>query len=97
MPLLTVSGAAAAFGLAACCAIPFFLAWLGLSSAWLVGIAIFAFYHRTVFLAVAFLGLAGGATLLWKHRAVLSQTGIGLTSLVLGTGTVLLFYGMTYV
>ena len=97
MPLLTLSGITAAFGLASCCAIPFFLTGLGLSSAWLAGIAIYAIYHRAAFLAVALVGLAGGAVLLWKHRTALKPVAVGLAGLVLSVGAVLLYYGLAYV
>ena len=97
MPLLVTGGVAAAFSLASCCAIPFFLAGLGLSSAWLAGLAIYAFYHRIAFLAVALIGLAGGAILLWRRRAALKPLAVGLTAVVLSVGMALLYYGVTYV
>ena len=97
MPLLTLSGITAAFGLASCCALPFFLAGLGLGSAWLAGIAIYAFYHRTAFLPVALVGLAGGAVLLWKHRTTPKPVAIGLAGLMLSVGAVLLYCGIAYV
>ena len=40
--LLTLGGIGAAFGLAACCAIPMALASFGVGTAWLAGVALFA-------------------------------------------------------
>ncbi|MDE8344543.1 MAG: mercuric reductase, partial [Acidocella sp.] len=62
--LLTVSGIAAAFGVASCCGLPFLLATLGLSSAWLGGLALLAAPHRTLLLSAAAICLAAGAVLL---------------------------------
>src|SRR3546814_9248079 len=43
----TLAGIAAAFGLAACCALPFLLASVGLGAAWLAGVAVVAAPYRT--------------------------------------------------
>ncbi len=66
--LLTLSGLAAAFGVAACCALPLLLISLGLSTAWLGGIASVAAPNRTLLLVFAALALAGGAILLWRQQ-----------------------------
>lgn len=66
--LLTIGGLGAAFGLAACCALPLLLASLGLSSAWLGGVASISAPYRTPLLAFGALALAGGAVLLWRQQ-----------------------------
>jgi mercuric ion transport protein len=94
--LLTLSGLLAAFGVASCCAIPLFLATLGVGSAWLAGIGLYAAFHRPVFLAAAAIGLlGGGAVLIWQRRRI-SPLNAGLTSICLLLGLVLLYCGYTY-
>ncbi|WP_051320996.1 mercuric transporter MerT family protein [Rhizobium mesoamericanum] len=66
--LLTFSGLAAAFGLAACCALPLLLATLGLSTAWLTGVALIATPHRSLLMAIGAACLLGGAVLLWRQQ-----------------------------
>ena len=66
--LLAIGGLAAAFGAAACCAIPMLLGSLGLGSTWLAGVAIVAAPHRTA--AVCLVG--AGAVLAWYRRALTS-------------------------
>lgn len=66
--LLTFGGLGAAFGLAACCALPMLLATIGLSSAWLSGVASIAAPYRSLLLAVGALTLGGGAVLLWRQQ-----------------------------
>ena len=44
--LLTLSGIGAAFGVAACCALPIMLATAGIGTAWLAGIASVTAPHR---------------------------------------------------
>lgn len=104
--LLTVAGLAAAFGLAACCALPLLLISLGISTAWLAGIASFAVPNRALFLGVAALTLGGGAVLLWRqqrHAATCGPNGVCtppavrmLTLLGLIVGVVLLSAGYLY-
>ncbi len=65
--LLTLGGLAAAFGVAACCALPLLLVSLGLGSAWLGGIASLSAPFRSLLLVFAALALAGGAFLLWRQ------------------------------
>ena len=84
-------------GLAACCALPMALASLGVGTAWLVSIALFAAFHRPAFLAVAALGLLGGAVILVWHRGRISALGRGLIATGLLFGAVLLYFGYTYV
>ncbi|WP_039885775.1 mercuric reductase [Acidocella sp. MX-AZ02] len=68
--MLTLSGFAAAFGVASCCGLPFLLATMGIGSAWLFGIASLAAPHRGSLLVAGAICLAGGAALFWRRRAV---------------------------
>jgi mercuric ion transport protein len=95
--LLTLSGIGAAFGLASCCALPFLLASLGLGTAWLGGIALFAVFHRTAFIAVALIGLSGAAVLLLRQRRSMKLAAWVITGAVWLLGAVLFYYGYTYV
>ncbi len=104
--LLTAGGLAVAFAVASCCGLPFILATLGLGTAWLYGVAVFAAPHRAVLLAAATICLVGGAVLLWRQRRTLSLCapgGIctkpairGLTTVGLLAGFVLLYLGYAY-
>ena len=105
--LLTVGGLAAAFGVAACCALPLLLISLGVGTAWLGGIASLAAPNRTLLLVLAALALAAGAILLWRqqrHAATCGPKGVCtppaarvLTLVGLIVGVVLLFAGYLYV
>lgn len=95
--LLTLGGIGAAFGLASCCALPFLLAGLGLGTAWLAGIGLFAVFHRTAFIAVALIGLGGAAFLLWRQRRTMKPAAWAITGAVWLIGAVLFYYGYTYV
>ncbi len=104
--LLTLGGLAAAFGVAACCALPLLMISLGLGTAWLGGIASLAAPIRSLLLVFAALALAGGAILLWRqqrHAATCGPTGVctppavRLVTLVgLIVGVVLLIAGYLY-
>ena len=104
--LLTFAGLGAAFGLAACCALPLLLISLGLSTAWLGGIASIAAPNRALLMAVAALTLGGGAVLLWRqqrHAATCGPNGVctppavrALTLSGLIIGVVLLIAGYLY-
>ncbi len=103
--LLTVSGLAAAFGVASCCGLPFLLATIGISSAWLVDIATLAAPHRPLLLAVAAICLVAGAVLLWRRQttvacptgAVCSKPAVrGMTLIGLVAGLALLTIGYLY-
>ena len=59
--LVTLAGLAAAFGLASCCALPLLLTTIGVSTAWLGGVALMAAPHRGVLLAIGAFCLLGGA------------------------------------
>ena len=104
--LLTFGGLAAAFGVAACCALPLLMISLGLGTAWLGGIASVAAPIRSLLLVFAALALAGGAALLWRqqrHAATCGPNGVctppavRLVTLVgLIVGIVLLIAGYLY-
>src|SRR6266545_6098146 len=67
--LLATGGFAAAFGAAACCALPVLLGSVGLGSAWLAAVAWVAAPYRIALLAIAVVCLAsGGGVLLWRRR-----------------------------
>jgi mercuric ion transport protein len=95
--LLTLGGIGAAFGLASCCAVPFLLTGLGLGTAWLAGIGLFAVFHRTGFIAVALMGLGGAAVMLWRQRRTMKPAAWAITAVVWLIGAVLFYYGYTYV
>lgn len=104
---LALGGIAAAFGVAACCALPILLASAGLGAAWLGGIAIVAVPYRTPLLAVGSMCLLAGAVLLVRQQVAASRCGpegictpaamriITLTALLIGA--VLLWLGYRYV
>lgn len=94
--LLTLGGLGAAFGLAACCALPLMLLSLGFGTAWLVGIGFYAGMHRPAFLVVAIAGLIGGAATLVVYRARIGVAARSVMLLALLLGTVLFYYGYTY-
>ena len=105
--LLTLGGLAAAFGVAACCALPLLLISLGVGTAWLGGIASIAAPNRTLLLAFGALALTGGAILLWRQQrsaatcgpnGVCTPPAVRVVTLVgLIVGAVLLFAGYLYV
>lgn len=70
--LLAVGGATAAFGAATCCALPVVLGSLGLGSAWLFWLQTLAGPHRTFFLAMGTICLAGATALLVRQGLVAS-------------------------
>jgi mercuric ion transport protein len=103
--LLTLGGIAAAFGVASCCGLPFLLATVGISSAWLTGIALLAAPHRPLLLWAGALCLAAGTVLLWRRQpvtvcatdAVCFKPAVrGLTVVGLIAGLALLTIGYLY-
>ncbi len=104
--LFTLAGLAAAFGVASCCALPLLLATIGVSTAWLGGVALMAAPHRGVLLAVGALCLSGGAILLWRQQRAATTCGpngvckppairaLTLVGLLIGVG--LLWAGYSY-
>lgn len=65
---LTLGGFGAAFAAASCCALPILLGGLGLSTAWLFGLASVAAPHRLVLISLALGLFAAGAGALWRSR-----------------------------
>lgn len=63
---LVTGGIASAFALAACCAIPFALAGLGLGSAWLAPIVSASQPRASVLTAISVLALAASVVLVWR-------------------------------
>ena len=65
---LVTSGIAAAFGLAACCAIPFLLAsaGLGISAAWLAPVVSASQPHATILTAFSLAALVGSVAIVWR-------------------------------
>jgi mercuric ion transport protein len=67
---LAATGLLAAFGVAACCALPVALGALGLSSAGLLAVALLVGPHQLYVLAVAAVCLLGAGLMMWRqHRA----------------------------
>ena len=62
---LVTGGIASAFGLAACCAIPYFLAAVGLGSAWLAPIVSASQPHAQLLTALSLAALIGSLALVW--------------------------------
>src|ERR1700688_1601009 len=89
-PFLTLGGIGASFGLAACCALPFYLAALGLGTAWLGDSGIYVQFYRPLFFIVAVIGLVGGAALLWFERKTMPRPLFWLTMFGLLLGIVFL-------
>jgi mercuric ion transport protein len=104
--LVTLGGLAAAFGVASCCALPLLLTTIGVSTAWLGGVALVAAPHRGALLIVGALCLAGGGALLWRQQRAAAICGpndactppavrvLTLVGLLIGTG--LLWAGYAY-
>lgn len=104
---LALGGIAAAFGVAACCALPFLLASAGIGATWLGGIGIVAAPYRTPLLAVGALCLLAGAVMLVRQQVAAARCGpdgvctpvamriVTLIGLIIGA--VLLYLGYRYV
>ena len=65
---LTLGGITAAFGVAACCALPLLLTSAGLGAAWLGGIGAAAAPYHTPLLMIGALCLVAGAALLLRQQ-----------------------------
>jgi mercuric ion transport protein len=72
---LTASGIAAAFAVASCCALPIILGGLGIGTAWLFGLAVFAAPHRTLLLGIGALALGAAAVAMWRQRSAVCEPG----------------------
>ncbi|MBU6207519.1 MAG: mercuric reductase [Alphaproteobacteria bacterium] len=104
---LSLSGIAAAFGAASCCALPTLFATVGISSAWMAGIGSLALPHHDLLLVLGAIGLAGGAfQLVQMQRRALrcggKSVGVPRWLLVvflfgLVSGAALLYLGYAYV
>lgn len=62
---LVTGGIATAFALAACCAIPFLLAGIGLSAGWLAPIVMATQPYATILTIVSLLALAASVAIVW--------------------------------
>jgi mercuric ion transport protein len=67
---LIATGLGSAFAVASCCALPIVLGGLGLSTAWLFHLALWAAPHRTILLGVALIALLAGAILFFRQWRV---------------------------
>jgi mercuric ion transport protein len=104
---LTLAGIAAAFGVAACCALPILFASAGIGAAWLGGVAIVAAPYRTPLLLIGALCLLAGAALRLRQQVTAARCGPGgictprwmrvLTLIGLLLGAALLWAGYRYV
>src|SRR3546814_4751698 len=72
---LTLAGIAAAFGVAACCALPILFTSAGIGAAWLGGVAIVAAPYRTPLLLIGALCLLAGAALLLRQQVTAARCG----------------------
>lgn len=103
----TLTGLAASFGVASCCALPILLASAGVSAAWLGGVAVVAAPYRTPLLLIGAACLIVGAVLLVRQQrsaAHCGRTGVRsprlmriLTLAGLLLGAALLWAGYRYV
>lgn len=103
----TGAGVAAAFGAAACCALPILLAGAGLGTAWLGAIASITAPYRNLLIIVAAVSLVIGSVLLWRQQRAARVCAPGgacaspatrvLTLIGLFAGFVLLWLGYVYV
>lgn len=66
--LLTAGGISAAFGVAACCALPIMLATAGIGTAWLAGIASVAVPYREIWIFISALSLLISAFMLLRAQ-----------------------------
>lgn len=104
--LFTIAGLGAAFGVAACCALPVLLTSAGIGVAWLAGVAAFVAPNRPVLLALGGLALLVAAVQLMRlQRAAMTSRAKGAgaaaavrAALLVGllAGTALLVLGYQY-
>jgi len=67
---LIAAGIGSAFAAASCCALPIILGGLGLGTAWLFRLAVWAAPHRTALLGIALAAFLAGAALLFRQWRV---------------------------
>jgi mercuric ion transport protein len=67
---LIAAGIGSAFAVASCCALPMILGGLGLSTAWLFHLAVWAAPHRRALLGVALIALLAGAIMFFRQWRV---------------------------
>ena len=63
---LVTGGIVSAFCLAACCAIPFFLAGIGIGSAWLSPVVSASQPYSDILTGISLVALIGGVALVWR-------------------------------
>jgi mercuric ion transport protein len=63
---LVTGGIAAAFGLAACCAIPFLLAGVGIGAGWLAPVVSATQPHADLLTAFSLAALVGSVAIVWR-------------------------------
>lgn len=73
--VLTASGMAAAFGVAACCALPILFATAGIGTAWLTGIATLSAPYRSALMIISLISLLVSAALLWRIQQSAQKCG----------------------
>lgn len=102
--LLTLGGIAAAFGVAACCALPVLLTTAGLGAAWLGNIAVLTEPHRELLLGISVVSLLAASVSLARKQYQAMTGGVctppalrGLLLLGIAAGAALLYLGYAYV
>lgn len=100
---LVTGGIATAFALAACCAIPFLLAGIGLSASWLAPIVTATQPYATLLTIVSLVALAASVAIVWwapKHcrpGALCARPGFRWTITgAAAIGAILLILSKTY-
>lgn len=73
---LAAGGIASAFALAACCAIPFFLASVGLGAAWLAPVVSRSQPHATLLTIASLIGLGGSVVIVWTASNTCAPSSI---------------------
>ena len=73
---LIAAGFGSAFAVASCCALPIVLGGLGLSTAWLFHLAVWAAPHRTILLGVALIALLAGAIQYFRQWRIRCDPGM---------------------
>ena len=103
--VLATGGLLAGLATASCCALPILLGTLGLGSAGLFRLAVFAAPHRPALLVIGAAAIATAAMLLWRQKTEVCEPGalcakpaVRITTAIgLVIGVVLLIAGYIYV